>query len=222
MTKRKMVTTTSIVPDSPATLYAHWEIRPAQTNYVSGTVSANATWRTGDLYVVRDNLTIANGATVTIEPGVIVKFAAGKSLKVNSGGTLKVNGTRALPVVFTSIKDDANGGDTNGDGDKSVPNAGDWHQLCNYGTVNIEHAKLLYCSAGNNQGALYPCAGTMRFKNSTVAHCQYDCMRGVGGTFIAENSVFTDASMVFADNCCQMGVWYIFELYLHRYSTGYH
>ena len=190
-----MVTTTSIVPDSPATLYAHWEIRPAQTNYVSGTVSANATWRTGDLYVVRDNLTIANGATVTIEPGVIVKFAAGKSLKVNSGGTLKVNGTRALPVVFTSIKDDANGGDTNGDGDKSVPNAGDWHQLCNYGTVNIEHAKLLYCSAGNNQGALYPCAGTMRFKNSTVAHCQYDCMRGVGGTFIAENSVFTDASM---------------------------
>ena len=190
-----VVTETSKVPDSPATLYAHWEIRPAQTNYVSGAVSASATWRTGDLYVVRDNLTISNGAALTIEPGVIVKFAAGKSLTVNSGGTLQAVGTRALPIVFTSIKDDANGGDTNGDGIATEPQAGDWHQIKNNGTANIEYAKVLYCSAVNNQGALYPCAGTMRFKNSTVAHCQYDCMRGAGGIFIAENSVFTDASM---------------------------
>ena len=190
-----VVTETSKVPDSPATLYAHWEIRPTQTNYVSGTVSASATWRTGDLYVVRDDLTISNGATLTVEPGVIVKFAMGKSLIVNRGGALSAIGTRAQPIVFTSVKDDANGGDTNGDGALSTPQPGDWHQICNYGTANLEHAKLLYCSAGNNQGALYPCGGTMTFKNSIVAHCEYDCMRGAGGTFIAENSIFTDASM---------------------------
>ena len=191
-----VVTASSIVPDTPATLYAHWEVAIQQTLAVGGTLASGETkWLCGNLYKVTSDLVVPSGATLTIEPGVIVKFAAGKSLTVNSGGVLNAQGTRALPIVFTSINDDANGGDTNGDGIATEPQAGDWHQIKNNGTANIEYAKVLYCSAVNNQGALYPCAGTMRFKNSTVAHCQYDCMRGAGGIFIAENSVFTDASM---------------------------
>ena len=89
----------------------------------SGTISANATWEVGDLYVVTENLTILNGATITIEPGVIVKFASGKYLTINSGGTLNAIGSRTLPIVFTSIKDDVHGGDTNGDGAATTPQA---------------------------------------------------------------------------------------------------
>ena len=191
-----VVTATSVVPSLPTMLYAHWKVAVSETVTVGGTLATGTTtWLCGNLYKVTSNLTVPSGATLTLEPGVIVKFAAGKSLTVNSGGTLSAIGTRALPIVFTSIKDDANGGDTNGDGEKTVPNAGDWLQIKNNGIANLEYAEVLYCSSVNNQGALYPCAGTMTFRNSTVAHCQYDCMRGAGGTFLAENSVFMDASM---------------------------
>ena len=192
----KQITETNTVPDSATTLYAQWDIRPLQTNYVSGTISSDSVWQAGDLYVIENNLTVAKNVKLTIEPGVIVKLKSGRSLTVNAGGTLSAIGTRVLPIVFTSFKDDANGGDTNKDGETTTPAPGDWHQICNYGTVNMSFCKVLYCSAGNNQGALYPCGGEMTFDNSIIAHCQYDCMRAAGGgNFIARNSIFMDASM---------------------------
>ena len=193
-----VVTTTSKVPDSPATLYAHWEIRPAQTNYVSGSVSASATWRTGDLYVIKDNLTIGNGVTVTIEPGVIVKFAAGKSLTVNSGGTLKVAGTRALPVVFTSIKDDANGGDTNGDGDATRPQAGDWARLLVRGTVTMDYCSLLYGSLGSGTDDILTIdGGTVRFSNGKMMNIGKYAVGLESGHFYMNNSVIAEAYCAF-------------------------
>ena len=47
-----MVTVTSIVPDSPITLYAHWDYRATQATYMSGAISSNSTWRAGDSYVI--------------------------------------------------------------------------------------------------------------------------------------------------------------------------
>jgi hypothetical protein len=46
-------------------------------------------------------------------------------------GRLVSKGTKEKPVILTSIKDDV-GGDTNCDGSKSTPAAGD------YGTVDIK------------------------------------------------------------------------------------
>ena len=158
---------------------------------LSGSVSG--TLKPGAVYVVSNSVTVASGATLTIPGGTILKFNPGCSLTVN--GTLDARGTRAQPIVFTSLKDDEHGGDTNGDGDKTYAQAGDWHQITGNGTVTLEHCKVLWCSAQNNQGALYPNGGTWTFDNSIVAHCEYDCMRSYGGTFTARNSTFMDSSM---------------------------
>jgi parallel beta-helix repeat protein len=80
--------------------------------------------KTGSPYVIGNDFKILPGATLTIKEGVVVKFTSHASLIVQ--GSLKVEGTAAEPVVFTSLKDDAQGGDTNGDSSATSPSPGDW------------------------------------------------------------------------------------------------
>jgi len=45
-----------------------------QTN-VSGTISSDSTWDiSGSPYIVTGNLTVASGATLTVDPSVVVQF----------------------------------------------------------------------------------------------------------------------------------------------------
>ena len=44
-------------------------------------------------------------------------------------GTLIAQGTASSPIVFTSIKDDAYGGDTNGDGSATTPMPGEFKAI---------------------------------------------------------------------------------------------
>jgi RHS repeat-associated protein len=96
---------------------------------VSGTISTDTTWTVANNpYVLTGNVTVAAGVTLTVEPGVVVKFNSQfRTLTVN--GTLKAVGTAGSRIVFTSVKDDAAGGDTNGDGAATSPAAGDWWKL---------------------------------------------------------------------------------------------
>ena len=111
--------------------------RPASWTYsgtkVTGTISANTTW--SGLIVVSGPVTLATGTTLTIQAGTTVKFTQGAGPygtelgRLDLNGTLRVLGTAQQPVIFTSLADDSAGGDTNGDGDASGPNAGDWSAL---------------------------------------------------------------------------------------------
>jgi hypothetical protein len=93
----------------------------------SGTISSNSTWFATDTHVITGNVTVGSGVELTIEPGAVIKFAAGRSLNVS--GVLDAQGTLGNEVIFTSIKDDSVGGDTNGDGAASTPAPGDWNYL---------------------------------------------------------------------------------------------
>ena len=88
-----------------------------------GTIATNTTWtvsgtRDGKYYISGD-LTIATGATLTINPGVIVKVApdhlqgapdaARVKITVKSAGTLNIAGTLASPVTFESFTDSPSG-----------------------------------------------------------------------------------------------------------------
>jgi len=163
----------------------------------SGTITGTETWVGGQVYHITGNLTVASGAILTILPGAILKFDNNCSLIVNSGGTLNASGTSAQPIIFTSIKDDAYGGDTNEDEDQTHPASGDWHQIyANGGTIRMNHTLVSYCSNVNNQGGLYVSSnGSFEFNNSIITTTRFDCVRNNGGTFTSHNSIFQDSSM---------------------------
>ena len=155
----------------------------------SGTIYGNVVWRARQVYHVTGNLTLASGATLTIAPGSVIKFNPNVSFTVNSGATLNAQGTRSSQVVFTSFKDDAHGGDTNGDGNNSVAQGGDWGTLSVSGVANFDYTTIQY---GGSDIVRLNSNGTINFNNSEIAHANEYCVDLEGGTWNMRNSVFRD------------------------------
>jgi hypothetical protein len=96
----------------------------------SGTIAANQTWASDRVHVVDGPVTIPAGVTVAVQPGAIVKFAQGTGITIQGGGTLDTSqATQASPIIFTSLADDTVGGDTNLDGNNTLPIPGDWNGI---------------------------------------------------------------------------------------------
>ena len=92
----------------------------AETVTISSDINSTTTWAGNKIYIIdKDNLYL--NAELTIEAGAIIKIMTGGNIILNRNGNIIANGTSAKPIVFTSIKDDNNGSDENGDGDKLFP-----------------------------------------------------------------------------------------------------
>jgi hypothetical protein len=139
----------------------------AQVVQINSNISVNTTWGpsgtvVGTVFWVRNSIGVNAGVTLTIQPGVVVKFDASRSFTVN--GALRCIGTGPGSIVFTSIKDDNNGGDTNGDGNATVPNASDWYGI-DWPNASTDFAsRLHYCDiqyAGTGSG------GALTFTSSS-------------------------------------------------------
>lgn len=164
----------------------------------SGTLNTDTVWRGNGVIRVTGNVTVASGATLSVMPGAVVKFNPGVSLTVNSGGTLNAIGTRAQPIVFTSVKDDEHGGDTNGDGDATVAQPGDWAYIRIRGTGAFDHCSVLYASSEENYGGVEAYGGTVTFDNGEIAHMKWDSVNAhSSGTFTLRNTAIWDGSLGF-------------------------
>jgi hypothetical protein len=105
---------------------------------------------------------------LTLEPGVVVKFGPQQGLGV-ADGKLVANGTLSNPCLFTSIKDDTAGGDTNADGNASAPSRDDWagvHVISKSGSL-FSHCQFLYSSGPALELSI---GGVATVTNCTFAH----------------------------------------------------
>ena len=83
---------------------------------VGGRLAEDETWETGVVRVVRHNVVVPSGKTLTIDPEAIVKFTEEARIVVEEGGELIAKGS-----WFAELQDDEwVGGDTNLDGTNSV------------------------------------------------------------------------------------------------------
>ena len=90
--------------------------------------AVSGTWTLAESpYVVISDISLASGSSLVIEPGVVVKFNSSRRFTVN--GNLQAVGLTGSEIVFTSIKDDSVGGDTNEDGSGSSAGKWDWDAI---------------------------------------------------------------------------------------------
>ncbi|MDZ7758843.1 MAG: IPTL-CTERM sorting domain-containing protein [Desulfovermiculus sp.] len=120
----------------------------SETHYnVSGVISSSVHWNeeNATIYKVRDQLKINENGELKIAPGTIVKFSPHFSHGLEVQGELVANGTATEKIVFTSLRDDEYGGDTNGDGNATQAEPDDWSGIEFDGVDGNGSGSLKYC-----------------------------------------------------------------------------
>ncbi|MEQ5790271.1 hypothetical protein J4E06_04350 [Muricauda sp. NFXS6] len=85
----------------------------------TGAITEDETWEAENIYVLDGKVIVSEGVTLTIEAGTIIKGEEGQetlasALVVDQGGTLMAEGTPSSPIIFTSVLDGIEPGETTG------------------------------------------------------------------------------------------------------------
>jgi parallel beta-helix repeat protein len=166
------------------------------SSFVGGIITSNTTWTEANSpYIVTSSVLVSEGVNLTIEPGVVVKFESAKGLEVD--GELIARGNETESIVFTSFKDDAYGGDSNGDGALTVPAAGDWAYIyltdscvdaeldvdgSYVGGTIMEYCVVEYAGSSGTDGAV------QIDSSAPFLNCTTVCNSGSNGVYINEGT----------------------------------
>jgi lipopolysaccharide export system protein LptA len=154
---------------------------PSEPVYIEGgTLPASATgWSSSRPYVVRGDVTVPSGGTLSITSGAVVKFAQNTGLYVS--GILNAVGAPGSRVYFTDYRDDTVGGDINGDDPEQNPGADWWIGITVWegGAATLDNSEIRYAGRERriyghgldnyfNTGLLKTGVGVLILTNSTV------------------------------------------------------
>lgn len=158
------------------------------TQDVTENINASTVWKSDKVYVIKTDLYVYSN--LTIEAGTIVKFPTKNGgITISPSGKIIAEGSSSSPIVFTSYKDDKNGGDS--DGVTANPAKGDW------GTIKIMDGSngsiFSYCEfnyGGSDNGIKYMPTLDLGISNTKVNNCSF---YNNGGGYNEKNGSFAGA-----------------------------
>lgn len=194
---------TVTVSDGKLTTKHTWKVTIEEVDpnviEIEDNIDSTTIFETGKVYIMKNFVNV--NAQLTIEPGAIVKFAYGAGLFVHTNGRITAEGTADQPIIFTSIYDDAHGGDTNKDGNLSKPQRGDWNRiLLSYARDSSFKYCHFYYGGGDSS---YDCTVEVEEGRATFENCVFANNKGSqrGALFIeAADSRTSVQSCVFYAN----------------------
>jgi Zn-dependent metalloprotease len=143
---------------------------------MNGTLSGDQSWNSdnGLLYMIMGSVSVPAGNTLTIDPGTTIK-SWDTSSYLSVAGTLQAVGTSGAPIILTSIKDDASGGDSNSDGSATTASAGDWQSIniTSGGSAQLDYVTMQYGGHGAAMFLVDDHANTVNIDHSTLQTSAY-------------------------------------------------
>jgi len=163
---------------------------------VGGYITDTTVWTTAwSPYVVTSSITLGNGISMSIEPWVVVKFNAWTNFTVQ--WTLEAGSVSGEPVIFTSIKDDTAGWDTNWDTTSTIPLARDWWYIKFNGSGSdgsvLDNVEISYGWGRYGLVRIYNSSPTI--KNSIIRDVYKYAIYITNGSPIIENNDILDSSI---------------------------
>ena len=140
----------------------------------------------------------SSNCRLTFHPGNVIKMSSTTSSYTSFNclaGTLEFLGTACKPIVVTSFHDDSIAGDTNKNGNATIPQAGNWQQLYWRNTAGgARHTLVRY--GGVNAACIRTQAGSVHFEAVRVEHSGYHGLDIYDYTHTLHNVVVYKAARV--------------------------